>query len=218
MCSSDLESSGGLQHITLETVLAEHKPDAAAPAQPDVGIVIEKVDADKDGTAVLKGRSDPKATLRATIDGKPAGETTVGADGKWILAVRNDTGQQTSGVQLVLASADGRELDRADVPLKLAAGPSKPADQVVQDTATKVITANGVGAAAVSAVVNGSAAALLGERHGQYVKVRRGDSLWRIARRHYGNGRRWTRIYNANRRKIHDPDFLKPGHRIFLPD
>lgn len=212
------ETAGGLQHITLETVQAEQKPDAGTSSQPDVGIVIEKVDADKDGTAVLKGRSDPGARLHATIDGKAAGEATVGKDGKWILAVRNETGQPTSGVQIVLSTADGRELDRADVPLKLSAGQMKPADQVVADTATKVITSNGIGSAAATAVVNGTAAAAIGEKRGHYVKVRRGDSLWRIARRHYGDGRRWTRIYNANRRKIQDPDFLRPGRRIYLPD
>lgn len=210
------ESAGGLQHITLETIPSETKPGApAAASEPDVGIVIEKVDAEKDGTAVLKGKSDPGATVRALIDGKVSGETKVAADGKWILAVRNVSDGPSSGVLLVLSSVDGHELDRAEVPLKLAGGGVKTAEHL--PPAASGVAATGVAATIAATSIQTSAAPLLSGKGGQYVKVRRGDSLWRIARRHYGNGRRWTRIYNANKRKIQDPDFLKPGRRIFLP-
>jgi len=203
------DSAGGLQHITLETIQSEGKPAVVATSDdPEVGIVIEKVDADKDGTAVLKGRSDPGSTLRASIDGTAAGEAKVGGDGKWVLAVKNDTAKAASGVSLVLSGADGKELDRADVPLKLAANPMK--------TAAAAAAAASV-AAAVTASSPATGVTPATVQKGRYVKVRRGDSLWRIARRYYGDGRRWTHIYNANRRKIQDPDFLKPGRRIYLP-
>jgi nucleoid-associated protein YgaU len=181
----------------------------ATSGEPEVGIVIEKVDADKDGTAVLEGRSDAGATLHASIDGTAAGEATVGSDGKWVLTLKNDTDKAAGGVLLVLSGADGKELDRADVPLKLAANPVK--------TAAAAAAAASIAAAALaSSPANAVTPATV--QKGHYVKVRRGDSLWRIAKRYYGNGRRWTRIYNANRRKIQDPDFLKPGRRIYLPD
>ena len=204
------ESAGGLQHITLETIQSESKPAVVATSgDPDVGIVIEKVHADKDGTAVLNGRSDPGSTLHASIDGTAAGDAKVGSDGKWELALKNDTDKAASGVLLVLSGADGKELDRADVPLKLAANPVK--------TAAAAAAAASI-AAATTASTTATALTPATAQKGHYVKVRRGDSLWRIAKRHYGNGRRWTRIYNANKRKIQDPDFLKPGHRIYLPD
>jgi colicin import membrane protein len=51
---------------------------------------------------------------------------------------------------------------------------------------------------------------------GVYV-VRRGDSLWRIARRHYALGRRYRRIWKANRRRIAKPRLIYPCQRLFIP-
>jgi nucleoid-associated protein YgaU len=51
---------------------------------------------------------------------------------------------------------------------------------------------------------------------GWYV-VRSGDSLWRIARVHYGYGRRWRRIHAANRRTIANPRRIYPCQRIYIP-
>ena len=43
------------------------------------------------------------------------------------------------------------------------------------------------------------------------VIIRRGDTLWQISRRTYGEGVRYTTIYVANRSQIQDPDRIKPG-------
>jgi nucleoid-associated protein YgaU len=51
---------------------------------------------------------------------------------------------------------------------------------------------------------------------GWYV-VRRGDSLWKIAARHYGKGRRFPVIYRANKRRISDPNLIFRCQRIYLP-
>ena len=50
------------------------------------------------------------------------------------------------------------------------------------------------------------------------VLVQPGNSLWRIARRTYGRGIRYTVIYEANRRQIRDPDLIYPGQIFRLPD
>lgn len=54
-------------------------------------------------------------------------------------------------------------------------------------------------------------------RRGRKYVVRRGDSLWRIARRHYGRGRKYRRIYRANRRKIRNPHLIYPCQRFRVP-
>ena len=51
---------------------------------------------------------------------------------------------------------------------------------------------------------------------GIYV-VRRGDTLTRIARRHYRNRRMYRWIYRANRRKIRNMNKIYPCQRIYLP-
>ena len=48
--------------------------------------------------------------------------------------------------------------------------------------------------------------------------VRSGDSLSRIAQRHYGEAKQWTRIYEANRDLIgNDPNLIQPGQSLVLP-
>ncbi len=47
--------------------------------------------------------------------------------------------------------------------------------------------------------------------------VSRGDSLWMISRRIYGDGANYALIYNANRGKISDPDRIYPGQTFVLP-
>ncbi|QCR23372.1 LysM peptidoglycan-binding domain-containing protein [Pontibacter sp. SGAir0037] len=48
--------------------------------------------------------------------------------------------------------------------------------------------------------------------------VQSGDSLSKIAKKHYGNANDWTKIYNANKDKIGDnPDLIRPGQRFVIP-
>lgn len=49
------------------------------------------------------------------------------------------------------------------------------------------------------------------------VVVQPGNSLWRIARRTYGEGMRFTLLYEANRDQIRDPDLIYPGQLFVLP-
>lgn len=51
---------------------------------------------------------------------------------------------------------------------------------------------------------------------GRYT-VARGDSLWSISRRFYHNGKRWRRIFRANRRLIRNPAEIYPCQRLFVP-
>lgn len=48
-------------------------------------------------------------------------------------------------------------------------------------------------------------------------KVSRGDSLWRISRKVYGKGLRYTQIYEANTKQIRDPRLIYPGQVLVLP-
>jgi hypothetical protein len=52
---------------------------------------------------------------------------------------------------------------------------------------------------------------------GSLVVVREGNSLWRIARRTYGTGFRYTDIFEANRDQIKDVDLIYPGQVFKLP-
>lgn len=50
------------------------------------------------------------------------------------------------------------------------------------------------------------------------VVVQPGQSLWRLARATYGDGTRYTVIYEANRSQIGNPDLIFPGQVFAVPD
>ena len=44
-----------------------------------------------------------------------------------------------------------------------------------------------------------------------------GDSLWKIARTHYGSGAMWNVIYQANRDTVRDHDLIRAGQLLTIP-
>lgn len=44
-----------------------------------------------------------------------------------------------------------------------------------------------------------------------------GDSLWKIAKAQYGDGEKWPIIYQANRRKLKNPNHIRPGWKLVIP-
>lgn len=51
----------------------------------------------------------------------------------------------------------------------------------------------------------------------QFVVVQPGNSLWRIARSVYGEGPRYSVIYQSNQRQIREPDLIYPGQIFLIP-
>lgn len=49
-----------------------------------------------------------------------------------------------------------------------------------------------------------------------YVVVK-GDSLSKIAKREYGDAKKWRTIYEANKDLIKDPDLIYPGQTLKIP-
>jgi nucleoid-associated protein YgaU len=51
----------------------------------------------------------------------------------------------------------------------------------------------------------------------QTYTVQSGDSLWKIAKNHYGDGAQYMQIFYANRDKIKDPDMIQVGWELVIP-
>lgn len=51
---------------------------------------------------------------------------------------------------------------------------------------------------------------------GTYV-VQSGDCLWAIAKKQYGDGAKYTKIYSANKDKIKNPSLIYPGQKLVIP-
>ncbi len=47
--------------------------------------------------------------------------------------------------------------------------------------------------------------------------VKKGDCLWNIAKKFYGNGAQYKKIYNANKNKIKNPNIIQIGWKLTIP-
>lgn len=47
--------------------------------------------------------------------------------------------------------------------------------------------------------------------------VEKGDSLWKIAQKHYGDGSKYNSIFEANKPMLSDPDKIYPGQVLRIP-
>ena len=49
-------------------------------------------------------------------------------------------------------------------------------------------------------------------------KVEKGDTLSAISKKYYGNANKYMKIFEANRDVLTDPDKIKPGQQLTIPD
>jgi nucleoid-associated protein YgaU len=52
----------------------------------------------------------------------------------------------------------------------------------------------------------------------QVYEVVAGDSLSKIAKRFYGDAARYTKIFEANRDQLKDPNVIQPGQKLKIPE
>jgi nucleoid-associated protein YgaU len=142
--------------------------------------------------ADVSPQAAPSGTEDAPKPAAPAPSETAGAPG---------TQQAEQPSQSAAAPAEG-----GTVPAT-AAAPTAPAEP-----ATKPATS-----ADIAATPEAPLAPKLESVTGAVI-IRRGDSLWRISRRVYGLGVRYSTIYLANQEQISDPDRIWPGQVFKVPE
>ncbi len=51
----------------------------------------------------------------------------------------------------------------------------------------------------------------------QWYEVKKGDTLWKIAKEHYGDGNLYPEIFKANQDVLSDPDKIQVGQKLRIP-
>ena len=67
----------------------------------------------------------------------------------------------------------------------------------------------------IDAVTIADGSTLRGED--EFYIIEKGDTLWKIAEKAYGNGAQYQKIFEANREVIKDADKIFPGQKIRIP-
>lgn len=55
------------------------------------------------------------------------------------------------------------------------------------------------------------------EPEASFHTVEKGDTLWAIAKKSYGNGSKYLAIFEANKPMLSDPDKIYPGQKLRIP-
>lgn len=177
------------------------EPVAAPAAAPSVPVTIQAVETEN-GVLYAAGLAAPGSVIRIYVDEAAKGEAKADGDGRWLLEQKLDLAPGSHKIRADHVGPDGSVLTRAEVAFEQAAP--------VED---QQVAGIGSGSAGVG---SGSAGeARVGES--ETLIIRRGDNLWRIARRLYGRGVRYSTIYEANTDQIRDPDRIYPGQVFVLP-
>lgn len=142
------------------------------------------------GAVSLGGLGTPQAALRIYVDGGLAGEGRVGADGRWALEL-DDLAEGLYRLRIDALDAEGRVASRIETPFQ-------------RDFPGAPLPRPGA-PGAVADLIDGA------------VTVQPGNTLWTLARVHYGSGVLYTQIFTANRDLIRDPDLIYPGQVLALP-
>jgi nucleoid-associated protein YgaU len=91
-----------------------------------------------------------------------------------------------------------------------ASGPAAATQTAPGNQAVQVGTASATGAA------SSSSNAVIPEI--RTTTIVQGDNLWRISRKIYGQGTRYTWIYEANTKQIRNPNLIYPGQIFVMPE
>ncbi|WP_246673613.1 LysM peptidoglycan-binding domain-containing protein [Mesorhizobium sp. B2-9-1] len=210
-------------------------PAAAAAAEPKIAVEAVEIDGSK---IFVAGTADPGRKVRAYADAILLGDAKTSADGHFLIEATRDIpvgsytihvdGLDNDGVKVVARAAVPFEREPGESVAAVAPSGTKPAEtktaEITTDTATaeaaKPAPAAGgaakVAEATPSTDVPETVAPKL-EHADSAVIIRRNDTLWRISRRVYGHGTRFSTIYLANKDQIRDPDRIWPGQVFKVP-
>lgn len=71
--------------------------------------------------------------------------------------------------------------------------------------------------AAVTKPADAAPAATGENAYTQWYEVKKGDTLWKIAKEHYGDGNLYPEIFKANQDVLSDPDKIQVGQKLRIP-
>ncbi|WP_305985072.1 LysM peptidoglycan-binding domain-containing protein [Roseibium sp. MMSF_3544] len=196
-------SGNGVQQQTASADTSDVQAGAqttSGPAAPQV--TVEAVESEPDKVYVA-GTGKPGASVRVYVGEDYQGEAKVNSSGRWLVEGTKNVAEGDVEVRADLISEDGSAVDaRAAVTFEK--------EQDKQIVLTKVVASGqGAGQGSQGADVQKSLPVVI---------IRKGDNLWRISRRLYGDGVRYTTIYQANQDQIRDPDLIYPGQVFLTPE
>lgn len=209
---SDTQDNTQLQSVTVETdaektAQAGNDQGADDRSGQDVNALVSIKAVEIEGRHLfVAGQGAPGATIRGYIDDALIGDAEVNVEGNYVLDAEIDVAVGLHTIRVDMLDENGDVIARAVVPFD-----RPPGDQVAAVSSAPAM----VGEAQADGTQTFTQPKLEGSDNA--VIIRRGDNLWRISRRMYGRGVRYTTIYLANETQIADPNLILPGQVFSVP-
>jgi nucleoid-associated protein YgaU len=191
------------------------KASQAGPAPAKPALVFKTVDyalsETGSGTVTITGTSEPGASIAIFYGDERLAETRADRTGAWQVAIGKTLGMGEHSFRAERVGAAPGATVAAVISLERVE--PKP-EQAAPEVVASGLAASGPGSEVVAA--GGTPGA------GQHAKdvyvIRRGDTLWAIAKRYLGSGLRYTAIFQDNRGKIANPDLIHPQQEVSIPN
>lgn len=98
--------------------------------------------------------------------------------------------------------------------------------KVIKSVTSSISTSKNSATSSISTTKTGTSGVKTFQKSKGYstYTVKKGDTLWDLAKKYYGDGTKYTKIFNANKTKqdgfniITHPDHIEPGWVIKIPD
>ncbi|MYA88088.1 MAG: LysM peptidoglycan-binding domain-containing protein, partial [Boseongicola sp. SB0662_bin_57] len=164
--------------------------DSSDISEVPENVSVDTIAYDEEGEVTVGGRATGTETVRIYLDNKDLVDADVGEGGQWRTPLPDvDTGTYTLRVDEL--NAEGRVISRVETPFLREA---------VEDIQT----------------LDKSPVTLIAPV--SLVTIQPGNTLWGLARKKYGRGILYVRVYEANTDRIRDPDLIFPGQIFAVPD
>ncbi|MEQ8479412.1 MAG: LysM peptidoglycan-binding domain-containing protein [Hoeflea sp.] len=176
-------------------------------------------EADRDAAAVAEARKEAIARLKAASSADLAADAEANSreiarsmrlQARSALAALEPAGEEDRSAALSTA-AQGDMENLREMLREARSALSQPAGELLAEA-----DQDGTSGAETSAEPRTIVQEPLASAPGAVI-IRRGDTLWQISRRTYGQGVRYTTIYLANRSQIENPDRIQPGQVFSVP-
>ena len=213
---------------------AKPEAESAPPAKQRRTVQIVSVETEGAGRLLVAGSAAPAAVVRLYLNDTFIAPASAGQDGRVSFSI--ERGMQPGSYKVRLDDIDpvsGQVRSRAEVPFEMpqqvagattadeapaAGGPATepPSGRLASAAGEGTGNPARAGSPPPAAGTSGPGAAVLVPKINTAL-VSRGDSLWAISKRAYGEGPRYTVIYGANAKQIRDPNLIYPGQVFVLP-
>jgi nucleoid-associated protein YgaU len=168
--------------------------DGVRVVQPDTAkkesdVALDTISYDDEGDVALAGRGQPSGFVRIYLDNTPISTASMDGTGQWNTALSEiDPGIYTLRVDQL--DPTGQVSSRLETPFKRESIETLQSQLLALEEPARI----------------------------NVVTVQPGNTLWAIARKRYGLGVLYVRVFEANRDKIRDENLIYPGQTFELPD